>query len=1063
MSAVVFSRRRSAALSTVVLILAVVALFAIPPGVGASPSSPAHSSMPPVARVAAPVLATPASSGSHALRPAAGTPTASSLLDPAAGVIARPTALPGTGPGPSASDPSNTELDNFSSTTSVAQVGASNQSVVVGATDASQAYVTDDGLGYFCCHGLSAAYRTNNGGVSWSTGWVGLNASWSNTKSWSYGDFPFGEPSLAGGSNGTVLYASIYVQPCAYYAGEVPCNSTVGLPAPAGIAVSRSINSGVSWQAPVPINNQSWYKFFSIVCGTTTYSGPLPANISGKPSLAYASAAGLAVVAWDVVSYDLSLSCQGGVGVYTINSISYFTEVSTSTNNGITWSVPHTIGRVASVAPSVAVGPAPGYDLSVVYSDYVNGTSSTYTFAFSQSTDRGVKWTAPADIGPTTLVHPTLGAPPDAFATPSIASIAVDNWTDSSYRSTIYVVWGDNRTAAASGSPSVELVRSTSGGSSWSGATIVDAATAHAQYFEPTVTVGPEGRVWIVFYEMDPADGGYQLYGQYSVDGGAHWTSPFAIADTAGYPGPLVTSIGDWVGAAATSAGLYSAWTDCRWSGCPQNGDTAAYAALTGPVSVTSTVPGVFATSIADGVTAASTTPLATGWDEGASVAVNVSAWVTYGNTSRYVAVFSNFSGIATSSSDSVFFGYPGGSTLSANYVAQPAAWISGTVSPVSGSPVVTVDGAPVPLTPWNATTLQFNVTVEAGASYRVVATGEEYTTFFTNLSTSAFRVSPLTISLARMDGWIHGTLLPPTATLTVNNTPVASVNQSTGRFNVTVGWGSYWVNASGTGLTATSQYVTVAPGLGTLVNAGLVGGWIDGVVAPTNATVRIDGNVVTLTSGSFNVSVLGGSHTVSASLRGYTSFSETLSISPTQQINLVISLTDFGWIRGTVSPITASVVVGGNLVAVVGGAVNVSLLAGATYNVTVAVAGYSDGWKNVLVTPGNVSFANFTLTPLASTCTSDCGSKNSTPPATTTTSLPFSWLDVAIAAVVVLGAALAVAFLLMRGPGDDGPPPEVEAAPPTEPAPDEEIYGANGSSAAWDEGPPSGGAPPPS
>jgi hypothetical protein len=961
--------------------------------------------------------------------------------------LARPLA------GPLATDPSNPELDNYSSTTSVVQAGPSNQSVVVGATDESTLV---DGAGSFWQQGLSAAFRTSDGGQAWSTNWLGQNGSWANPSSWSYGDISFGEPSLAGGSTPTVLYASVYAQPCAFFAYDfglgVGCNSTAhNISAPGGIDVARSTNFGATWDAPVPVDNLSWYRFVVIDCSGSVGSGGIPANISDKPSVAYSSATGIAVVAWDVIDYDDYTLCVGSTPEYAVSSISEYTEVSVSLNNGSTWSAPRIVGRLAASVPTVAIGPAPTYTLSLVYSDLVNGTATTYTYAYSQSTDRGAHWSAPADIGPITLIHPNAGAPPDGFVAPTIPSMAVDNWSDSSFAGTIYVVWGDNRTSAAQGLPSVELVRSAAGGTVWSGADVVDPAGAGKEYFEPAVSVGPDGRVWLVFYEMNTTTGGYQLFGQYSDDGGVTWTTPFAVADTPGYPGIAVTSIGAWVGAAATSAGLYSAWTDCRWSGCADDGITAVYAAHTEPVTVESSVAGAFAMSSADGSTAASMTPLRTAWDNDASVAVNVSAWVPYGNTTRYVAVFSNFSGVVASTSDSVFFDYGGGSVLSANYAPAPAAWISGTIGPTSGSPTLTVDGKPATLTPWNATALAFNVTVEAGVLYAVSASGHAYTPYSAEVPTSPFRAAPLNISLARSDGWIRGRLQPANATLTVNGTAVTTVNPSTGLFNVSVGWGSYWVNASGTGLNSSSQDIVVTPGAATVVDFGLVGGWIDGVTSPPNATVRIDGVVVSHTGATFNVSVLGGTHEVSASIPGYTFYRAQVNVTPTRASDVVITLTDSGWVRGSVAPVTASVRVGGSLVPVIDGAFNVSVRGGTTYNVTVSATGFQNGFANVAVTPGNASFANFTLIAVTPTCTTSCGGSGAPPGSTSGAALPYSWVDVGIAAVVLLGAALLVAFLLLRGTGGAGAAPEAGPASPG----DEQLYGADGSTPAQDGSPP--------
>ena len=1049
------------------IVLAVVMLLAAPPATQ-RPASPASAAPLSAAAPVAPLPPVESSLGSHTpagfapltLAPGGPRPTIPPPTNGILSPVSPRASLPRTpvGPWPLTSDPSNAYLDNYSATTAVAQVGPSNQSVVVGATDGSSLV---PGAGCIWNDGLSAAFRTNDGGQTWSTAWLPQNANWLSTSSWSCGDISAGEPSLAGGANGTVLYASTYAQPCAYFGFPIlNCNSARNYTAPAGVAVARSTTSGVSWTAPVPVDNMSWYKWFEIVCGGVTYAGALPANLSDKPSVAYSSVGRVAVVSWDVLSYVLSISCQAGVGVYTVDSLTEFTDVSVSTDNGVSWSAARTIGRLAAGVPAVAVGPAPGFALSVVYADYVNATVSTFSLAYSQSTDRGAHWSAPADIGAITLVHPSNGTSADALKFPTLPSYAVDNWSDSSFRGTSYVVWGDNRTSAAHGLPSVDLVRSAAGGGSWSGVTVLAAATPSLQYFEPTVTVGPGGRVWVVYYELDTLVGGYQLFGEYSDDGGSHWTVPFAVSDVPGYPGPTITSIGSWVGAAATSAGLYSAWADCRWSGCFASGITAAYAAHTEPVTVFSPLSNVVATATSDGGYVSSTVPLATAWDLGAPVSLTVSPWVTLSNTTDWVGVFSNLSGAVTSTSNSAFFDYGGGSVTTANYAISPAGWISGTIGPASAHPSVLLGGVSVPLGPWNATALAFNATIDPGLVYSFAASATDYATFSTNLPTAAFRATPISVSLSRTDGWIRGQLLPATATLRVNGTVVTTVNPATGLFNVSVGWGSYWVNASGTGLSSASRYLVVAPGTPSVVDFSLVGGWIEGTVSPGSATVRVDGVTATVTGGTFNVTVLGGSHTVSATAPGYASFRSSVVVVPTRGAEFAIALTDTGTIRGSVSPVTASVVVGGNLVAVIGGVFDVGVLGGATYNVTVSAPGYLDASKNLVVTPANVTYANFTLSSVPA-CVSSCGGTNPTGSPSGSASLPYSWLDVAIAAAVILGAALVVALLLLRTPGSraEDAPPEPESPPP-----DEEIYGSEESTSPWNEDtPPADGGGPPS
>lgn len=1047
--------RRFGALGLVGLVLLVAVLVAVPtgPGVGATGGTrSAGATDPPAVPILPAAPSLEPATFARSLLPAGPSdrfaPLPSALPAPfSAGVATR------AGPGPLVSDPANPELANYSSTTAVTSAGPSNQTVVVGTEDLTTLAA---GSWSFLGEGLSAAFRSTDGGALWSSAeWLGQNASWASASSESYGDIDAGEPSLAGGANGTVLYATIYAPGCIYV--EIDCNSTLGPAAPAGIAVARSSNSGATWSAPEPVNNQSFYKLFSITCEGAPLSAYLPANISDKPSVAYSAASGEALLSWDVLSYTLALSCQGPSGVYEITGLTLSVDVSVSVNNGVTWSAPKTVGRINTGDPASEIGPAPSYPLSVVYDDDYNGSATSHSLAYSQSTDAGAKWSAPVDLGPYTLVYPNNGTEPDQFLVPTLPSYAVDNWSASSFRGDKYVVVGSNLSASAAGTPSVLFLRSAAGSSTWSGAAVLDRGNATTEYFEPTVTVGPTGRVWVVFYELATRSGDYQLYGQYSDDGGSAWTSPFAIADAPSAPGVAVTSIGAWVGAAATSAGLYSAWTDCRWAGCATDQVTAAYAALTEPVTISSGLPTVVATAASSGQTTSGAVPFSTAWDNDATVAVSVPGWVPLTNTTDWVGVFSNFTGLFDANSASVAFGYGGGGSLVASYSTAPAAWISGTVYPASADPTVTVEGQTLALSPYNGTALAFNESVEGGSQYSLSVSAFGYTTVSRRVLSQAGASTPGPIVLARADGYIHGRLLAPfPATVTVNGTPVTTVDPTTGVFNVSVAWGAYWVNATGPGLDRVAQFIAVAPGLSSEVNLTLVGAWIDGTVAPGNASVEVDGTPVTVTGGVFNVSVPAGAHTVTAEIRGYSSFRATVDPVPGTSAFVTIAITDYGTILGSVAPVTASVLINGAVVPVVSGTFRAEELAGSVYNVTVAAPGYEDGYANVPVTPANTSFANFTLAGVPG-CTSHCGGSGGSPGATGgATSAPFSWLDVGVAAAVILGAALVAGFLLLRPPGSGTAPPEEASPDPDAPPPgDEAIYGAPNSDGAGSEAPP--------
>ncbi len=926
---------------------------------------------------------------------------------------------------------------------------------MVGATDSTDALIGDH---YFWTHGYDAVFQSGDDGSVWTTSYLGQNASWANGASPTYGDIDFGEPSLAGG-NGTVLYGAIYAQPCVLITPT--CNSTLVAAAPGGISVARSTNSGVTWGAPVPVDALPWYFFAMITCNGTTAEGYLPANESDKPSVAYNAATNVGVVGWDVLDYDISLFCVGMQAYYQIDSLTELAEVSVSLNGGITWSAPRVLAQVAAGLPTVSIGPAPTHTISYAYADYVNGTFSTYSIGYTSSSNDGANWSKPVDIGPPTLVGPVNASAidfPSALTDPVIAS---DTSSSSPYAGSVYVVWDENRTAGG-GVASVALVRSANGGLSWSSEIYPAAGTARVQFLEPTVAVGPNGIVWITEYAQNRSSHAYQLFGEYSTDGGNTWTAPFAISDTAGAPGINTLSLGTWTGAAATSAGLFAAWTDCRWSGCTTTGETAVYAARAEAVRVTAAVANVNVTVVSSGANVSGPAPFATAWDFGSPARVSVSPWVREGNTTEFIAQFHNFTGLVNASVDPVSFDFSGGTTVLANYEQAPAGWITGTVAPASAGPVVTVGGTPAVLNPFNATALAFNVTEEAGGIYTVAGSAPGYLITSQIVPSTAFTASVVHLTLSRGIGWIRGRVTPATATLTVNNTPVGGIAPSTGLFNASLPWGTYWVNASGTGLTSFSQLVAVSVGSSDVLNIALQGSWIAGTVAPGNATVKVDGTPVTVTNGKFNVSVLGGAHTVTARLSNYAGYHTVVSLTPGRGDVLAISLTDVGWIRGTVAPVTASVAVSGVEVPVIGGAFNVSVRGNATYNVSVTSVGYVASSSLVTVSPANGSYANFSLVAIPPKCTVNCGTGGGGGNLYLGSSAgAYSLLDVLVVAVVLLGAAALGAFLILRRPSEpseeaDAPAavPAAAAAPPPGEEPDDMIYGEDRSAPEpWSEG----------
>ena len=944
-------------------------------------------------------------------RPAGLAPDAPVFLPPRAPSLSSILRAP-TGAAPVAAagaDLANPTIATFSLGPLVAAVGPSNQTVVVGYTN--ETYLADyeesGSSGAFFADGLAAYARTANAGASWSTGWIPNDPDWASSSDPGFGDVLWGADAVAG-ANGTALYAAEYAQPCAVLdLTPSDCNSSYAYAAPSGIAVARSTNGGASWFAAVPVDNVAQYEVQSIDCDDEFQSFYVPANLTDLASVAVSADGSVAAVSWDTIAYYDALGCVNDQVVLDVSAEYDLTQVAVSTDGGAAWGAPVTLGRLVSGPSTVAIGPAPTDAITVVFDDPENGTSTTFPFAASVSTDLGATWSAPADVGPASLVHPVVNAVSDSFPVVSLPELAEDTDLASPYVGTLYLVWADNRTAA-DGDPSVAFETGSGGG--WSRSVYLTPPGGDLVYFDPAVSVAPGGAVWAVYVAENVTNGGYQLLGEYSTDGGAYWTAPFAIADGPSPAPPSGGSIGDWVGAAATSAGLYAAWTDCRSDDCASSGVPSVDVARSVPVALDSNVPGAQVTATSGGVTVGGTVPVPTAWDNNGGVTVTAPPWVILANTTDWVGVFEGFSGAVTSATAPVSFDFEGGVSVSANYAISPAGWIAGTIRPSDANVTLTLNGVPVAIGGGSGAGIPFNISVAPNLVYAVTVSAPFYDRYSTEVPVIPGVTTPLNVNLTRAIGWISGRVFPFSSVVTVNGSR-APVDGSDGLYNVTVEWGSYWVNVSSPGLTHLARLVVVSPGRVANVNASLIGGWIAGTVTPAGAVLTIDGAPVPTAGGVFNVSVLGGTHEVNVTLSGYSSFEAPIVVAPGSTARVVVTLSDVGWLSGTVDPITADVVVQGSPVAVVGGTFNVSLVGDARYNVTVQAAGYVTAWDLVAVRPVATSLLNIHLALAGPACTPLCPSSSTQG---TASGPPYSYEEAAILAIAILGVAAEAAFLLV-------------------------------------------------
>lgn len=914
----------------------------------------------------------------------------------------------------------------------------------------------------FASTGFLAVFHSTDGGHTFSQTWVPANTThWGTSSDPSYGGVNWGQPSIATGPNDSVMVADVYANGMCqvqYFTNTSGCSNATGFENDWGVAVSTSTDGGATFGDAVQISAQRGITYYNMGTCTAPASGFYINHVPETPTLSVDPANGHAILTWDVYY----TTADAATCTITANAQVY---QSISTDGGVTWSTPKALSAALSESASVAYGAGTGPEITSVFDDFAN-QSTGISIAMARSTNGGTSWSVPADVGGTGIEDLSGQVQyPDAFFAPTLLTLAADTGATSPYLGHQYVVWSDNQTGTSyAGYDAIRLLTATGNGSTWASSyTTLTAATSSYSYFEPAISVAPNGDVWVTYYGISTSSGVYNLYGVLSTDGGATWSAQFPITDSGSAPGSSVYDIGSRTGVVATTNGAYPSWTDCRASSCSTNGDVLDFDANVQRVTVAATPGAIQAQVTTAGITSTVTTPTTLGWDNVSSHSVSVPQYVPDTANTSDVWGFTGYSGLNTSSAFTTTFTYNGGGgTLMADYSPLPAAIIKGNFTPNSASDSLKLNGQAVPLTSHNATALQYSVTVASGIAYTFTASaGTKYQSVTnTVFTTSGGGTYYNNYDLQKSNGSFKGTLTPANALLTINGTAVTNVSAATGAFNVPEPWGWYWVNASGQGLTGFSEYLEVNPAVITTVNPTLFGGWIAGTVSLGGKTVpglvvKVDNTPVTVTvpSYTFNQTVLGGFHNITATAPGYNlSTLSDVYVTPGSATSLSITLTNQGWLTGQVSPaaalskvqlhITVKGGTSGNYYPVSGvtGAFNVSVLGNTQYVVNVSASGYKSFQSDFNVTPGNATPVSVSLTPAPSGCTgSNCPQQNCTvtntcpppPGGTGTNGNGFPTTDLIIIVVVIVLVAVVAAVLLMRGrSGGGGEPAEYDEGP---------------------------------
>jgi hypothetical protein len=1000
----------------------------------------------------------------------------------------------GTGAAPLASHPAGLSGNSYfglpcSTSSAISPINATN-STLLAAISTNYLQFSNSG-GSFCSTGsVSPQYatsgwlateRSTDSGQTWKTSWLPQNDSWKTASSPLNGSIPgilfpvlnggpgYASPSIAAANDGTVLLATQFSPGC-WLTGCTNASSSD----PAGIAVARSTDGGTSWINTTDLAQTVFFKYLS---GTPTCTLAANFYLTGapySPSVAINPTTDVAIATWEMLGLHIDLGAC-------LEFFSGTVQTSVSLNGGQSWSRPVNVTSNSSFNPQIAIGPAPKDTWTVLYQNFLNGTvdNSTHAFganwAWTSSANNGTTWSTPVDVGAHGAVNLMYGgsAGPDSFNVApnsftgfsfTTPSFAIDTSPTSSHVGNEYVVWSDNQTPGSpnQGFPAIGFDVRAAGAPSWVTQSLITAQTRATTYFEPAISVAPDGTVWVTFYGETHASGDLNMYAVYSTDGGSTWSTLSEITTQSSVLANGLISIGDRNGLAATTAGTFATWMDCRSASCTNQFNETNMISLVEPVGFTATASGVNMTVTTNGAAQTFPLPGRAAWTIGSSHTVAVPGWLPSPPSS--VESFVNFSGAVNSTSFSATFTYGGGPSVAANYALVPASFIAGTFSPNSSVSRLTIDGYNVVLHQFTPTTMWYNYSVASGRSYYLNASASNQYVPLLNqvLGTTPSLTTHFNVSLSKTSGWIAGRLTPANASLTIDGNVVA-VNGTSGVYNTSLVWGFHWVNASGFGVTNYSKYVNVTPYKTATTTISLIGGWIKGTLIATypGITVSVDGTPISSFVGvTFNQSYLGGTHVLMATATGYNTSTINIRVTPAHTTLVMVNLTNVGRVIGTIGPAAAVKVAtlsvtnlslsggGPERIDTSTGNFKVNVTGDAYWTVTVKATGFVTQSQKVHVLPGaDTSPVTITLVP---SVTPNCTANNSCPQGPTNpsgSSGPSLLLIGGIIVLVVLVAAIAAVVLMRRrsgGGGNEGEAPaDGSMGSPETPEGASETYGA--------------------
>jgi hypothetical protein len=300
---------------------------------------------------------------------------------------------------------------------------------------------------------------TGDGGQTWQSDRVNFGTLPSDQST--------GDPAVTADSTG-IFYMAILA-----YSGSA-----------SGILVSRSLDSGVTWQEPVRLDNGGDKEFITVdLANDNVY------------------------VVWENASID-------GQSIY----------FSKSTDQGMTYTARQKISGPGSTGNGAYPAVGPNGEIYVLWSNFNNA------LYFDRSLDQGNTW-LPNDVVVTNTIDQPRSPLDGGFRNPLIPALAADA-TSGPLSGRIYAVWGDER---FSGDPDIALSWSDDRGDTWSAPARVndDVIGNDADQFFAWVTVDANGHVHVTYLDRrdDPDGLLLAMYLSTSTDGGVTFGPAIRISD----------------------------------------------------------------------------------------------------------------------------------------------------------------------------------------------------------------------------------------------------------------------------------------------------------------------------------------------------------------------------------------------------------------------------------------------------------------------------------------------------------------------------------------------------